>query len=308
MMKNRRFYEDHVKGMILEKFPDHVDRIAAGLAGEGSDCFGYDDAISKDHDFGTGVCLWLTDQDMAEFGKDLSEAYDGLVAEKERKYYTERLRERRGVMTVHDFYSNILLIDCDTKNCTMTEEQWLRLDHSCLATAVNGEIYCDIPGEFTQFRELLLSYYPERVWRIRIAEKMHEFSAALQVNYARCMSRNDTVAASACRTKGMMAAMELYFLLKRVYMPYYKWSFRALTELDGEGIFSGRIQELADIEGSRKAWEGKRYHPNRPNLTDHVIGLSEDIAYDLSEMLKDSELIARINPYLESDVKTVING
>ena len=308
MQKNRRFYEEHVKDMILRKFPQCAGRIAAGLAGEGSDCFGYDDAISKDHDFGTGVCLWLTDQDMTGFGRELAEAYDDLVAEKERKYYTERLRERRGVMTVHDFYSNILLIDCNTKDCVMTQEQWLRLDHSCLATAVNGEVYCDEPGEFTRFRKLLLGYYPDRVWRIRIAEKMHEYSAALQVNYARCMSRNDTVAASACRARGMMAAMELYFLMKREYMPYYKWSYRALTELDGEGIFAGRIQELADTEGSRDAWEGTRYHPNRPNLKDRVIGLSEDIAYDLSEMLKDAGFIEHINPYLEADVKTVLNG
>ena len=43
-------------------------------------------------------------------------------------------------MTVHDFYSNILRIDCNTKDCVMTEDQWLSLDHSCLATAVNGEV------------------------------------------------------------------------------------------------------------------------------------------------------------------------
>ena len=41
--KNRRFYENQVKGMIHTQFPDYEDRIAVGIAGEGSDCFGYDD-------------------------------------------------------------------------------------------------------------------------------------------------------------------------------------------------------------------------------------------------------------------------
>ena len=54
---SRRFYDKHVEPMIRSKFREYESRIAVGLAGEGSDCFGYDDFISRDHDFGTGVCL-----------------------------------------------------------------------------------------------------------------------------------------------------------------------------------------------------------------------------------------------------------
>ena len=153
---NRRFYDEYVAGLIHARFSEYEDRIAVGIVGEGSDCFGYDDLISRDHDFGTGVCLWLTDQDMDLFGYSLSIAYNELVDSAERKYYTDRLRERRGVMTIHDFYSNILQIDCDTDNCTMTEEQWYSLDHSCLKTAVNGTVFRDDLGQFTAFREFLL--------------------------------------------------------------------------------------------------------------------------------------------------------
>ncbi len=306
--KNRRFYDDHVAPMIRESFLGYEERIAVGIAGEGSDCFGYDDVISRDHDFGTGVCLWLTDKDMEEFGKRLAAAYDDLVAAKERSFYTERLRQRRGVMTIHDFYSNILRIDCDVTGCTITEDEWLRLDQSCLATAVNGEIFRDDTGIFTRFRDLLIGYYPERVWRIRIAEKMHEYSANLQVNYARCMTRGDTVAAETCRIQGMMAAMELFFLLRRKYMPFYKWAYKALTELDNSAEFAGRIRELADLHSDAAAWEGTKYHPNRPNFKDRVVGVSEDLGYDISQMLKDAGLTDRINPYLEADVNKVLAG
>lgn len=309
MIENSRlFYEEKVAPMIKEKFGEYEGRIAVGLSGEGSDCFAFDDDISRDHDFGTGVCLWLTDEDMALFGKALREAYDAIVDEKERSYLTENLRKRRGVMTIHDFYSNILRINCNTKECTMSINQWMMLDHACLATAVNGEVFRDDLGAFTKFRNLLLGYYPENVHRIRIAEKMHEYSASLQINYARCMTRKDTVSAQICRLRGMEAAMELFFLLKKVYPPYYKWMFRALKDIDEKGEFTSRIQELADEKCNLEAWEDTKYNPNRLNLKDRIVCLSEDIGYDLTELLKQEGYISRMNPYLESDVRKILDG
>ena len=91
-------------------------------------------------------------------------------------------------------------------------------------------------------------------------------------------------------------------------MPYYKWSFRALNELDGPGPFAERIEELAGLKLDEGAWDMTSYHPNRPNLKDRVVGLAEDIGYDLSEMLKEAGLIEHINPYLEADVDRVLAG
>ncbi|MBQ1772237.1 MAG: DUF4037 domain-containing protein [Clostridia bacterium] len=305
--KNRRFYEMYVAELIHERFSEYEDRIAVGIAGEGSDCLGYDDAISRDHDFGTGVCLWLTDEDMARFGQALSEAYNELVDSAERSYLTKRLRERRGVMTIHDFYSTILRIDCDTEGCRMTEDEWYRLDHSCLKTATNGEIFRDDLGAFTAFRKYLLNYYPDRVWRLRIAEQLHEYASSFQVNYARCMTRGDTVAAELCRAKGIQAAMELFFLLRREYPPYYKWTYRALSDLDKEGIFSGKIRETAEEHIRPEAWEDTRYHPNRLNYKDRIVSLSEEIASEIEQMLVEKGLIRRRGRYLELHVDEVLS-
>lgn len=305
--KNRRFYEMYVAELIHERFSEYEDRIAVGIAGEGSDCLGYDDAISRDHDFGTGVCLWLTDEDMVRFGQALSEAYNELVDSAERSYLTKRLRERRGVMTIHDFYSTILRIDCDTEGCRLTEDEWYRLDHSCLKTATNGEIFRDDLGTFTAFRKYLLNYYPDRVWRLRIAEQLHEYASSFQVNYARCMTRGDTVAAELCRAKGIQAAMELFFLLRREYPPYYKWTYRALSDLDEEGIFSGKIRETAEEHIRPEAWEGTRYHPNRLNYKDRIVSLSEEIASEIEQMLVEKGLIRRRGRYLELHVDEVLS-
>ena len=315
--------------MIHEKFREAEDRIAVGIAGEGSDCFGWDDLISRDHDFGTGVCLWLTDADMHAFGRELSDAYESLVDSHGGGGLTARLRERRGVMSINDFYSNVLGTDLEVeKLCAilglnrrkegvdgesniemeLTGEFWNDLDNSCLATAVNGEVFRDDLGVFTAFREKLLDYYPERIWRIRIAEELHSFSAALQVNYARCMTRGDVVAASVCRLKGIEAAMQLFFLLKREYPPYYKWTYRRLTELDREGAFSALLRDLSLRSCNTGAWEDRPYNPDKLNTDDETVVITEKIASHIVRMLGQRGFIRSTDPYLEKYVDEVIGG
>lgn len=306
--KNRYFYENYVAKLIHERFSEYENRIAVGIAGEGSDCFGYDDEISRDHDFGTGVCLWLTDDDMELFGYQLSIAYNELVDSKSRSYYTDRLRNRRGVMTIHGFYSDILQIDCDTENCALTESDWYRLDHSCLKTATNGEVFRDDLGAFTNFRNYLLSYYPEKIWRRRISEQLHEYASSIQVNYARCMTRKDIVAAELCKARGINAAMELFFLLSREYPPYYKWKYRALSDLDKDGSFSEKIGELASENISIQAWEDTKYRPNRLNYKDRIVSVSEEIASEIEQMMIKKGVTQAKGRYLELHVDAVLNN
>ena len=308
LKKNRRFYDQYVADLIHTRFAEYEDRIAVGIAGEGSDCFGYDDELSRDHDFGTGVCLWVTEADMDRFGYLLSVAYNELVDSVERAYYTDRLRERRGVMTVRAFYSSILNIDCDPESGTLTEDDWYRLDHACLKTATNGEVFRDDLGVFTAFRRYLMNYYPDRVWRLRLSEQLHEYASAFQVNYARCMTRGDTVAAELCRARGLSAAMELFFLLNREYPPYYKWTYRALTELDSDGVFTAKLRELAEEPLRREAWEGTGYHPNRLNYKDRLVSLSEELASEIDHMLAEKHLIRVRSRYLEAHVEAVLAG
>ncbi len=304
--KSRRFYENQVAPMIHSKFPEYESRIAVGIAGEGSDCFGYDDFISRDHDFGTGVCLWLTDEDFHRYGRLLSIAYNELVDSTPGANLTDRLRRRRGVMTVNGFYSYVLGTDCNAENVNISEETWRAFDHSCLATAVNGEVFRDELGVFSTYRTQLLNYYPDRIWRERIASELHNFSASLQVNYSRCMGRKDTVAAEICKATGLQAAMQLFFLLKRVYPPYYKWTYRALTEIDVNSRFSKLIKELAEASCDENAWRYIKYLPNSLNMSDKVVVVTEQIAEYLVKILSDEGLVNDNDPYLEKYVDELL--
>ena len=73
----RSYYEqygDQIRGM----FPQYANRMAFGLVGEGSECYGYDDDISQDHDFGPGFCIWITRDTAKAIGRELQAAYEAL--------------------------------------------------------------------------------------------------------------------------------------------------------------------------------------------------------------------------------------
>ena len=48
---SRAFFEECGMPMLTEQFSDLMPFLAAGLFGSGSECFGYDDDVSRDHDF-----------------------------------------------------------------------------------------------------------------------------------------------------------------------------------------------------------------------------------------------------------------
>ncbi|WP_404801581.1 DUF4037 domain-containing protein [Bifidobacterium platyrrhinorum] len=74
----RAYWKEVGRPMIEAKYPEYAGRIAAGLVGHGSECYGFDDERSRDHDFGPRFCLWLTDEDYAAIGERLQADYDAL--------------------------------------------------------------------------------------------------------------------------------------------------------------------------------------------------------------------------------------
>ena len=113
---SRAYYEAWGAPMIREKFPEYEDRIAVGLVGPGSECFGYDDAISMDHDFEAGFCLWLTKED--------EEIVDQAIAYMELEEFSDRFidelsggqRQRAYIAMVIAQDTEYILLDEPTDN------------------------------------------------------------------------------------------------------------------------------------------------------------------------------------------------
>ena len=78
---SKKYYDTYGIRMITTQFPELVTQTAAGLVGYGSECFGFDDEISTDHDYGPSFCIWLPQEVYIEYGRGMQAAYDALPKE-----------------------------------------------------------------------------------------------------------------------------------------------------------------------------------------------------------------------------------
>lgn len=244
MELSEEFYEKYGCEMIHSRFPEYESMIAVGVAGEGSDCFGYDDDISRDHDFEAGFCMWIPDRLRRELEFKLSRAYEKLpesflgVKKAKQSLWGNN---RRGVILTGDFYSRF------TGRAGLPESpmEWLSLPEHSLACAVNGIVFRDDLDEFSAVRRELQKGYPEDVRLKKIAARAVMMAQAGQYNVARCLKRGEYGAAALALSEFIRNALSMAFLLSNRYMPYYKWAFRAGRELPGYVELVERLEHLA---------------------------------------------------------------
>ena len=225
----RAFYEEYGKPMICNQFSDFEDQIAVGIVGEGSECFGFDDEYSYDHDYGPGFCLWITKELDEIIGKQLRIAYDNLPTTFKgiTRKTTKEGSHRVGVWIIEEFYYTIL----GKLSVPFSKYDWLDVEDYQLATATNGEIFVDKLGIFTEFRNKLLNYYPMDVWRIKLANNVALMAQTGQYNYSRMLQREEYVTAQIILSEYMKHTMSVVYLLNKSYAPFYKWMHKGMDKL-----------------------------------------------------------------------------
>ena len=241
MQLAKEYWQTYGKQLLeLPKFRDYKSRIAAGLVGHGSECYGFDDEISRDHDFGPGFCLWLTDEDYAKIGEDLQAAYNDLPQEfagfgsreeTPRAKSCERSK-RVGVFSTSEFFENITGFSAAPSQ--NEPYLWLSLNESTLAAATNGQIFADPLGEFSKTRQSF-KLMPDDVRISLISRRLGMMAQAGQYNVPRMLARKDGAAAWLSINEFVRATASIVFLLNNPisagYLPYYKWQFAALRKL-----------------------------------------------------------------------------
>lgn len=239
----RRYYEEFGRAMIAERFPDYEGRIAVGLAGSGSDCLGFDDDVSADHDSGAGFCLWLTDDDYENIGFRLAREYSKLPAEfmgvpkgRVNSYGSSHF----GVKSISGFYTPFT----GRAGAPETNAEWLYTPEFSLAAAVSGEVFRDDLGEFTAVRERIKNGMPEDVRLKKIAARVIAAAQSGQYNYPRCLAHGETGAAVLAAAEFVRNTASLIYLINRRYAPFYKWLLRGMR---GLGQLSHLERELSFI-------------------------------------------------------------
>lgn len=327
---SRKFYEEHGKNMIHKLFPEYESRIAVGMAGEGSDCYGFDDVISTDHDYAIGFCMWLTKEDMDAIGSELQEAYEKLILEhSESDSKNTRLEIRRGVFEIEEFYSHKNKKICEQEKEGICNQEHRRISNKetdisyssekyenylrdtqeyRLSEMVNGEVFKDDLGLFTEKRNELLKYYPEDLWRRKLANYLHEFSQYGQSNYARMMARQDYLTANLCISKAIESSMDIAYVLIKEYAPYYKWKRKGLEKSGKMRDILWICEELSKLPCQEKAWENKTYSATSLNVDDKSIVLMETLARIILDKLRELKLVKGKDAFLENYIGQILEG
>ena len=299
---SKRYFYDIVLPEFEKTLFDILPLCAFGLVGEGSECYGYDDELSKDHDFGPSLCIWLRKDDYLKYKDRINEALKNLP-----KTYLgfQELKEsewgynRRGLLNIEDFYFKFI----GSANSPQTINDWQKIPENALATVTNGEVFLDNLGEFTKIREQLLNYYPEAIRQNKIATRLMNISQHGQYNYVRCLRRNDLVAANQCLYLFVDEVIHLVFLLNRRYKIFYKWANRALLDLK---ILGNEIHKLLQdmvfaqnkIPYVRKICKVLADELRNQKLTDCESEFLGDLGVDIQKNI-DDEFFKKYSPWLD---------
>ena len=291
MELSRRYWQEVGLPAFQARCPQVLERAAVGLVGEGSECFGFDDELSRDHDWGPGFCLWLSHEDMASLGERAQAVYRSLP---EEYMGFRRLRQaalsagRVGVLEIGPFYARFLGLDRPPQS----NYEWRCMPEAGLSTATNGEVFGDPTGQFTAMRDSLLAYYPEDVRRKKLAARCALAAQSGQYNYQRCLRRGEHVAAALALAQFIEHAQAVVFLLNRRYRPYYKWTQRAMRDLP---ILGAEVAGLIDTLASGAGDEGN-------------IDTIEAVSALIIQELARQELSANSSDFLLSHAEEIQSG
>ena len=291
----RAYYEAHGAPMLREQFPELLPRIAVGLFGSGSECFGYDDEISRDHDFEPGFMLLLPGEDAVDRRTAflLERAYDRLPREfmgLRRGLMAPVGGPRRGVLRAGEFFAEKV----GAPDGILTVGQWLSVPEYALAEAVNGELFHDGSGEVTAIRQRL-SAWPEDIRRKKLAGHLLLMAQSGQYNYARCLAHGERAAAQLAAGDFVRHCMAAVFLLNGAYQPYYKWAFRALRALPRLSLLAELMEYLLTTD-------------NEPELARAKADVIEGMAADVIAELKRQGLTRAECGDLEKHAYSVNDG
>ena len=298
---SRAFYEEYGKAMLENEFSDILQYLAVGLFGSGSECFGFDDEVSTDHDFEPGFCVFLPDEDIIDrkTAFNLERAYAKLPKEFmgfRRSLMSPVGGARHGVLRTSEFFEEKI----GSKTGEIDKLEWLSLPETALAEATNGEIFFDNFGEVTKIRESIKTY-PEDIRLKKLAGNLLLMAQSGQYNYKRCIDHGESAAAQLAVFEFVKSAMQVIFLLNNVYQPYYKWSFRALRTLPKLSLDAEIMEFLLTSSNDGENAEEKYYAIEgicadvidelvEQQLTNAICGDLEKHAYSVNDRIADGDI------------------
>ncbi len=298
---SEKFYIEYGAPMISAEFPNIEHLIATGIAGSGSECMGFDDDTSRDHDFEPGFCIFLPDEKTVDLPTEfaLERAYSRLPTEfmgYKRNHISPVGGNRRGVIRMSEFFA----AKTGKTDGALLLSDWFFIPEQSLIEITNGKIFRDDLGKFSAVRASL-SHMPEDVRLKKLAGNLIVMGQAGQYNYTRCIARGEKAAAQLAVAEFVKSTMHAAFLINNQYMPYYKWSFKALSSLSKLSELYSPLEYLISSgndgdEPKKKSAVIERictkifFELSRDGLTTYAGSEAEGHAYSVNDKIKDAHI------------------
>lgn len=232
---SKKFYESYGIDMLTNNFSELIPKIAIGLIGQGSECLGYDDDISKDHDFDPGFCIFIPDEFDDNIKFNLERAYSYLpkiFMGIKRDIMSPVGGNRHGIIRVSDF----IYQRTGTKDGILSDKDFLYISEVSLLEITNGEIWRDDSGLLTSIRNRL-AYFPYDIKLKKLSYELLNMAQSGQYNFKRLIFHEELSAARLAINQFVNSCIHATFLINEVYMPFYKWQFRALRDLSWPNVY-----------------------------------------------------------------------
>lgn len=235
------FYWEIVRPIIAKQFPQLLEKHAAGLIGYGSDVLGYDDELSRDHEWGARCYIWLLESDYDMYATSLNQTFNEKIPTVYKGYPARfSVDESHEVLIPYNGKDNLHHIAITSVSRHMelqvglhttqpSKYEWLVIPEQKLMEWTRGKIFTDPVGEITAVRKTL-TYLPDDVWRYKLK---YAWSSFRQLYVAGISAlRGDTLSARLCLNKMVDKVVQLIFLYnKRVRPATYKWISREMSQI-----------------------------------------------------------------------------
>jgi uncharacterized protein DUF4037 len=222
------FHRDVVGPLLATTFP--TLRYAAARLGSGSDVLGYDDAMSRDHDWGCRLTVLVDSDDLPAvplvqeaLANSLPESYDGHPVRFPVTWDQEHTHNVQ-VATVSDFALSRLGV-----RPPLDAIDWLVPSGQGVLEIVGGPVFVDETRELAPLREAL-RWYPADVDRFVLASAWNEVGERLQM-VGRTGQRGHDLQSHLLTGQIVGSLVYLAFLVHRQWMPYAKWREARLRTL-----------------------------------------------------------------------------
>lgn len=243
---SRAYFDEVVAPILTRRFPDLP--YSAGRLGSGSDVLGFDDDVSRDHDWGLRLSLFVAEDAVAEVDRELErllpDSFQDLpvrfvfTGQPEQRHYIE-------VASEHEFLISRIGFDPRAKP---SAHDWLSVSGQAALEVVAGPIFVEKTGELTSMRRAL-EWYPDDVWRYVLACDWIRIEQELPL-MGRAADVGDDLGSRIIAARLVHTIMHMAFMTERRWPPYAKWfgmSFRGLADVDEVGGALDDVLRATDI-------------------------------------------------------------